>query len=272
MISKKLSQNFYIACTNGDLDTVKNLYQDYDRAKSSVFSAFINIFKPIIDPHYHEDSALLNACSYGHHHIVEYLLNQNNFANGLNVESKIETCLSFIMKSGNLELTKLMLSLIEKKPSLTSHISLGFNSACAKGHLDIVKYVLEESDFNWIAYDKKTRSKEDYSLVYSGFIDSCKRGQLEIVKYIVESPGLKEKIDFNKFHSRISVNNVDIIRYFIFDLNIKKEDPFIAKLNISSNIAEQMDSFFKIKEMHTEINQEINSADYPQTTKKRIKL
>jgi hypothetical protein len=256
----------------GDLDTVKRLYQDYNIIKSSAFSAFINLFDPIIDPHYHEDSALLNACSYQQHDIAEYLLNQDSFTVGLNSDSKIEICLSFIMKSGNLDLTKKMLSLIEKKHSLTSYISLGFNSACAKGHLNIVKYILEESDFNWIAYDKKTRGKEDYSLVYSGFIDSCKRGQLDIVKYIVESPGLKERIDFNKFQSKISVNNVNIIRYFIFDLGIKKEDSFISKLNVSSNIAEQMDNFFKIKEMHTEIEQDINSADYPQTTKKRMKL
>lgn len=272
MISEKLSQNFYIACANGDLDTVKKLYEDYDRVKSSVFSAFINLFKPIINPHYQEDSALLNSCSYKHHNIVEYLLNQTSFINGLNAESKIETCLSFIMKTGNLELTKQMLSLIEKKPSLTSTISLAFNSACAKGHLDIVKYVLAESNFNWVAYDKKTRSKEDYSLVYCGFIDACKRGQLDLVKYIVDSPNLSERIDFNKFHSSLVINNIDIIRYFIFDLNIKKEDPFISKLNLSDALANEMEKFFKTKEIHTEINQEINDVAYPTINKKRLKL
>lgn len=271
MKSNTLSDNFCAACANGDLATVKRLYEDYEKFQFSVFYSFINLFKPTIDPHYYEDTPLLNACGYKNHSIVEYLLNQKSFTKNLNKNSKLEICLSFIMKSGNLELTKSMLSLIENNHKLNTPIALAFNSACAKGHLNIAKYVLSESEFNWVAYDKKSRAEEDYSLVYSGFIDACKRGQLDIVKYIVESPNIKEKIDFNKFHSTFIVNNIDIIHYFIFDLNIKKDDPFISKLRVSDDNASKMENLFKINETYTDIAHDINSVELP-PVKKRMKL
>lgn len=271
MISEKLNRTFSIACAEGDLEIVKKLYEDYDKSKSSIFSAFLSIFTPMLDPHHKEDNALLTSCSYERNDVVKYLLSQQKYITTFKNDSQLNICLSLVMKSGNFELTQLLLPVIQKNKYHTD-ISLGFNSACAKGYLDIVKYVLDYPNFNWIEYDSKKRDKEDYSLLYTGFISACKRGQLDIIKYLVETPGLNEKIDFNQFHSNLIVNNIDIIRYFIFELDMKKSDSFFSHISVHDNMKYQMEDFFKTKEMYTDINQELNSVDTPKHKQKRLKV
>jgi len=256
---KEKNSTFFTACFNGDLNTVKALYEEHESLYYSRFLRFFSLFFPQIDPHWKDDSILLNAITYHHYDIAEYLLSKQSFLKSLTKNNQLGFCASLVMKDGNLELTKLIL---KHKEYISSHgsITTGFNSVCSEGHLELLEYLTTDQILNLIEYDAKKVDVLNYPILYQGFISACNKGQLEVVKYLTSSPHLKGKIDFNQFNRSFKITNTEILYHLIMELNIKEIDPVIKHFKISSELKSDMDNYFRLKNiqnLHNEINLEL---------------
>ncbi len=268
---KERNSLFFMACANGDLDTVKTLYEEYDSLKSSYFFKFLSLFYPKIDAHWKNDSALVNVISYHRYDIAEYLLSKKSFVESFSDDNQLGMCLSLVMKDGHLELTKLIL---KHKAHIRSpgNITMGFNHVCSEGHMELLEYLTTDPVLNLIEYDAKKLNGINYPILYQGFISACHKGQVEVVKYLTSSPQLKGQIDFHQFNKPFLIKNAEILQHLIVDLNITREHPIVKNFKINKELQEQMNSFFRmqdIKNLHKQINNELKNEN---KHNKRIKI
>jgi hypothetical protein len=97
-------------------------------------------------------------------------------------------------------------------------------------------------------------------------------GHLEVIKYLTSSHELKEHIDINKkmdkyFEDALSCNQSDVIRYFIFDLNIEKNKKIEKLFQQYPN--PQFESWFNLRDVNKELAQELD-GNKPNNKKNKI--
>lgn len=251
-----------MACQEGDLKTLQNLFAN----------------KKIKSHHNHSFTSMFNTvCEKGYLNIVQYLLTspdtQDSFHN-LHIQD------DFWVKK-----------------------------TCENGHLDVIKYLFTSKELNSHA---KVNANESIAL-----ISSCDSLNYNLIKFFTSCPELKEHANIHAQNDKafiylcrdyytfnLMVNNkrmymkmmfgrdlpgnkaknlskpnliMEIIEYFIFDLNIPKTDAIANYLNEESRdkekniFKETLKAKFDMRDFHNSLQDElVINAD--KKTAKRMKL
>lgn len=170
-------------------------------------------------------------------------------------------------RDGDLEKVKSLLSkeVSENNPSHVYNIcsiqNRAFEYACCYGHVDIVNYLLTNSN---LTYHVDIHMGDDI-----GLRSASECIQLEMVKYLLTSPNLIEHAhihadDDGAFKGACYNDDNELINYFIIDFQIKRTDA----INIFIKNASEIISMFDKRELliNLENDLEINSS------KKRKKI
>jgi hypothetical protein len=198
-------------------------------------------------------------------------------------------------QNGDLDYIKYLLTSTELKlhadPNLNGNYC--FKLACRSGHLDTVKYLfsdentklklstdrliidgtLEAADNNQIEILDYFRNQAKINNHYTEarFINdnlvilerACAFGFLETVDYILQNPKvenyvLDEKTIFNLFESCIYANSSDLIKYFIFELNLKNTESVTKLLDeVSEEQKKEIEQLFELRQLNQSLNSEL---------------
>lgn len=112
-------------------------------------------------------------------------------------------------------------------------------------------------------------SKKELNVMFK---DACAQDDLGEVKYLLTSPDLKEYADIhddNDYGFKLACfkGYLNIIKFLIFDINIKKTEQIEKYLTKNPN--EQVKNMFKIRELNKRLNNELKSDNI---INKKIKL
>lgn len=280
------------ACFDGELEKVKYLLTshelkfnaqaqchdgDYDLSfplKQAAFNGHFEIIKYLLtspdlnehaDIHFENDDAFYIACTRGHLDIIKYMLTSPelkehadiSIAGGGNV-------LSGACIHGYLKVLDYLLTSPELKEHavLDIHNDAPLNMACLGNQIEIVKYILTFPKY-------ATQEKVNFA-----FTEACAYGQTEIVKFlfttdeILYKPNIHDQKD-SAFGKLLENEESELLRYFIFDLNIKKTHFIKKHLKDNSTFSKQVNDWFNLREINKQLNKELNCDKF---NNKKIKI
>jgi ankyrin repeat protein len=269
-----LNQTFTTACTNGDIKTVKELYNKYYAGKSK-FSKFLSIFRlnSVLNLHWDNDSPIVGACLGGQYDVIQFLLSDKKFKNIVQKNNRLASGLHLAIGAGDLEIVKFILPLVKENETCYEKIYSGFVNACRVGHLDIVKYIINQSIFDLEKFDKKAFASPCYSMKCKGFITACENGQIDIVKYLTNSFELKKTVDLNEVNTVVKIDRFEIMEYFIFGLNLKQNHSFMMRLNMSYELENYTLDLLDKKKSYKQLAKELKqSKDIKEKPSRKMKL
>jgi len=172
-----VSDYFVSACAGGNLDIVKLT----------------------IDKDYTDDwnIGMYSAAEAGHKNVFEFILDKAGGWTNAHISQSVNSFYYISTKNGHYEISVQISHLVSRECLFFAactegnlekvsnnntdldyfdiYLLLGMVIACEKGYLDIVKYILEKTQ--WYHYN---------DTVAAGLLDACKTGQLEIIKYLVQ--------------------------------------------------------------------------------------
>jgi ankyrin repeat protein len=279
----ELNTTLIKACLDGEFEKVKYLLTspelklhaqaqchdgDYDLSfplKQAAFNGNFEIVKYLLtssdlkehaDIHFENDDAFYMACIRGHLDIVTYMLTSPELKEHADItiagggDPLCGPCIH-----GHLEVLDYLLTSqeLKKHADITIHDDAPLRMACLGGHVKIIEYI-----FNLPGYI--TQERVNFALT-----EACAYGRTEIVKFLLSTdniqlkPNIHTKKD-NAFGKLLELEEGELLRYFIFDLNIKKSR-FIKKyLQENSNkFTQQVSDWFKLRELNKQLNKEFDS-------------
>src|SRR5579875_1095764 len=207
---KDINEAFVSACANSDFDKVKYLL----KTNELPYKASIN----------YDDSACGKLTFFNSHvDIVKYLSLSPNLKEHLDVKPYAHNVISFAKNNKDWEWLEILLS--DLITDNNQHLNNLFHFSCRDGDSDTVNYL-----FNSKWKDKIAINKTLYN-------DACFGGNVDIIDFLRNN--FKDDIDTNDERAFLNcyasleydTDNLDIMEYFIFDLNI----PY------SSNIKKYLD-------------------------------
>lgn len=233
----EITDKFLTACSFGDLALVIDLYSNH-YLKHKTFTSRILSFLTlsnnsieILDPHYDENLPFRYAASNGHADVVSYLLNQQFFIENI-YQNDLYTAIGVAISINDLKTIKAIEPFIKhKNKEFLQQISKGFVEACREGHLDVVKYAVENLDDN----DYFDYSDIEFPNIYelfvnktikeAGFIEACETEKIEVVKYILSDKAFSNKIN-NPILSQglviaLSKRNEELIKLIVPNIHDK---------------------------------------------------
>jgi hypothetical protein len=288
--SKKLTQQeidniFLLACSDNDLDAVKNLYNNYPPIKNktikSVYSSFLKIFKldvPALNIHTRSGMGLKSICEKGSIDILKYLISLPEFTEQSKInDSGYDAELNNIFSEGlfnslsnkHFEIADLIVPFIKNQyeRSFILNAHLRFLDLCLDGNLDGIKFLINNEHLD-LPYDDWIDGKLNSYRAYSeGFIEACREGHIDIVQYFTSSHELSTHVNLKKIDESFEIKNIEIIRYFIFDLNINKNHPIFNKIIYPK---EEIDKLLEKRELFNKLSNNIPEQD--STSRKRPKI
>lgn len=191
MYISKLNQSFALACSQGNLNVVVEMYEKYYRNKSKL-SKFIGISNliPVLNPNFDHDTPIMNACLSRQYEVIKFLLSDEFFKKN----DKLASGLNYAMGKGDLKIAELIFPLLKENNYCYDRIHNGFVEACKNGHLNIVKYMTTQSIFDFGKF-KFRHPNYITSMNLQGFVNACENGHADVVKYLTSSPELKEHVN-----------------------------------------------------------------------------
>ncbi len=209
------------------------------------------------------DQALISACLNDNIDEIKYLLTSKDIKLNANIHADEDFLLRTACRSGNLELIKYYLTSPELKEHANIHAKSNnvFNFACYSNQLDILRYILTSPEL-----------KEHANLDIAGFANACGEGHLDLVKYLLTSSELSQHIDLyaednRGFRWAVNNNQIEIARYFIFDLKMEKNESIDEFLKENPN--EDVEKMFQLASLNKNLDQELNSNN---SLSKRLKI
>lgn len=264
----EITKKFVQACQAGDLLTVKNLYMQSSDKQG--FKLKFLTKEPVFDAHNDQELALRSANVHGHHNVVKFLLEDQDFIKNLEYKSVLTKLFNnsvsngFLTKNKSFEITTLVVPLIkELEVFYDKQILLGFSKVCASGDIPTLEYLVE--NLNVYSILPMMTSQKPYALKEHGFIEACGEGNLDAVKFFLTSPKLREKVDFEQIITPVLISDMSILEYLVFDFNMPR-DSALAKHIISDNL----DSVLEKRDLFNSLNSSIKSNNPEQ--KSRLKL
>jgi hypothetical protein len=144
-------------------------------------------------------------------------------------------------------------------------IAAGMSDAIEDGHLNIIKYLVENNS-DELHLDGTLNAG---MILYIASLYN----QPEVVKYIVEEDkarGFNINVD-ESFKTAYELGFLDVIRVFIFDYNMQKNDTFVKCLYMgASGIAQDVRNMVKLRELNKTLSAELASSN--QEHNKRMKV
>jgi hypothetical protein len=299
LLGERLNNKFANDCYSGDLNSIKDIYKHHsiNNLKKKLFYVFRKIAGqdiPILDPHYSDDSALINACQQNHYDIVEFLLKDKDFMQGLISSNKKDETLTrginHALGNNNLEMFKLISPLIDKKDIFFHmNISSGYTKACQNSNLNMLDLFFADKSINPPHLNNLQPENMPATIMLNGMISenrdklttiavsgiknngllaACISGSLDTVKYFTESTNSNHYVNIDMFfknkEANLLVGSFEVMEYLIFNLNIDKNLYLNGKVKLSS-IFDQDDhqnviNLFEKRDLFKEINNEINNS------------
>ena len=200
----------------------------------------------------------LAACANGKTDIIKCLIDSPELHNRINREHYITEYFKIACANGRLKTVEYLSTadnINRENPKLL--FSIGLTHATRDGKLNIAKYLLENF-----------RDLINEDVIKTGQLvnTACEYGELEILKYlhsinILNKDNIHQHDDAN-FMLAYDNNKLEVIRYFIFDLNMDKTEDIKQILSQKKN--KEIEHMFTLrdlnKELHSnlELNQSIN--------------
>lgn len=205
----EVAAKLFAACSSGNVDALKRLV-DTEPAAVSLLAETKDPDTPIAKRI--AEKTICNACSKGQYDIVKCLLKAGT---NPNVSTSVGTPIFAAAKIGSVDIVKLLVenhaeykntrggfsplfvACVEGKLSVLSYlVKHGANldlfdnpplifTACSSGHVDIVKYLMEETQFDiHMTLNKEDAVKVDGkdTLLYT----ACQRNKFEMASYLVQ--------------------------------------------------------------------------------------
>jgi hypothetical protein len=291
-----LHNKFAEACKNGDLDTIRKIYNKYyyepkkiyNRIKKK-FHAFLKISEPLLieptlNPYSGECYHIVEAANQNHTDILKFFLTDKFFLKTIkkNNQFKIKllsNILNGAMHNKNIDIVQLVLPLIdEKNEFFYERIFQGFEHACANDGLNVVEALFNDNLVkNQVTeiYETTYNTTSSQSLINSGFKIACKNGDLNLVKFFTDSSKLNYAINFLNYDGFVEVKNYSIAEYLICENNLTKEQSQ-SKIYLAYNVANkveitaQISALIESRQLAQELNNELEIKNEP--AKKRIKV
>ena len=171
----------------------------------------------------HTKSAPLHvAAIYGHLEVMKYLINNFNFdPNIVGVHGR--TALYYACSNGHHEVAKYLIKECHCNPDTRFEKDTLLHIAAAHGHLDLVKYFVE--DLN-IDVDIQGLMK------WTPLFYAVQNGHHDIIKYLIETccdASMRDECNVAPLDIAAIYGQLDIIKYFVKDLNINCSIPGFTK-------------------------------------------
>jgi hypothetical protein len=236
----------YAACQNGDTEIIKNLLDSEGYKNTNQIST---------------SRMLLTANDYNQLGIIKCILESNEARKKIDPLDVIKELVKTSAKKGYLGITKYLLEQPEvinnKKTEVPVSAAL---NAINYGKLDTLEYILDNFHDNTVL----NRSLKIGTLLS----EACKDGELEIVKYLLDKT--KVNIHFNDdlcFKSSYDEDQFEVLRYFIFDLDLEKTG--IIKDYMNQIFKPEVGNMFELRDLNKSLNQELTQKS---SVNKRAKI
>ena len=159
----------------------------------------------LINEGYNKNNILMYLCEFGRLDLVKYLVGKS----GNNIQYVFENCKATnfravltASRSGHLEIVKYLVEECEVDPR--GEDDWAILSACASGHLNIVKYLVEKCGLN-------ARAQGDCAVRWA-----CDCGHLNIVKYLVEKCGSNARYNNDLAVRLTSIHgHLELVKYLV---------------------------------------------------------
>lgn len=268
MKTKKLSQSeldqlFLKACKEQNFFLIKELDEKYPLTKETKVTSFLKIFgyqaKPVLDVHCNNSDGLIELGKLGNMECLNYLSKHHSFflvrKSSTNKESnELLNSLFQEVSNRNTLAVESLASLVENSFQFTFHIYETFNDACMNGDLDTVKFIMLNDNFP--TYTLLNTRYDEFHQLNIGFINACESGNLALVEFLTSSPELDEKVNLTLIEDTLFINNPDIIRHFVFDLNLQRRHNVFQQIDIDNHAI--IDELFQKKELFLNLHKELS--------------
>jgi hypothetical protein len=208
---------------------------------------------------------LYEAGKNGHLNIVKYLFEDNYVSQYVNLPDNVNGILLECCDEYEFEIISYIItnSSIIKDNIFSKFCMDQALIASRNGHLHLLQALLTP---------QKDNSRIGKMLLNGGILSAASQhGHIDIVKYLLESPDLTNyrfPINYNlAFKSACSFDEMEVIKYFIFNKNINLDNDL--KSYFSKNPNESVIKLFELREINQQLTSELEDN---QTTNKRIKI
>lgn len=164
-------------------------------------------------------------------------------------EGFVEACNQGDVKTINLYITK-----NPYKDHIQKLLPGGLSISCQKGHLEALEFFVSA-----VNMDESAKN----SAAQEGLLLASANGHLPVVKLLLNSPDITVKPDLHKgndfiFQTALVYERMDVLRYFIFDLNIEKTPGIDAALKEhKKDSVTAAENWFKVRDLNTQLESEL---------------
>jgi hypothetical protein len=242
---EKIQDILQQCCEDGDLETLKSLFTCKHARKVIA----------------HPNTILSFVAEKGHLELVNYLLTSPDLEENANIMTRNDNPFRQACINGHLELVKYILyDTYERTINFKVSCMDGVTYAANSGQLNVLKYFLTSPDIS-----PTNRLSIEYGQ-NKAFKQAVLNGHLNIVQYVLTSPELSEHANIHLdndvgFDNALQHKHLDILKYFIIDLNIEKTPYILESLSRYPN--ENVDKYFEIRDLNSELNKNLEPNIIP---------
>lgn len=257
---KSLFQLLNKLCDENDIDKIKYIFESdvlkniFGLCKSEVLSDILeDIEKTILDCHLIKKCCELNSLE-----ILKYILEYCHGYRGDYILEELEYQINegslIACEKGSVEVLDYLLNSKEIKLNAKIDSDAMFYRACSKNQVNILEYLFKHP---------KVEQDRDFGIRSGELLQSaCAYSDLNTIKFIFNYPEFKDKINIHVkddilLETLIIDNRIDVIKYFIFDLNIEKTED-IKKL-LRTTTTNEVEKMFQARELKGELKTELKS-------------
>jgi len=280
-ISMNIKKGYLEACKNGLWDAVKYTMDNFDIDNSD--DIYINADKN--SKHFFEyayaslkDQGFITACESNQIEFVKNMLEDKDYLISINKKPTLIDALGNSISSGHIDISKYLISKVkEKSQYYYDTICLAFVFSCNKGDINTVKSLLEDKDWNFDSTLFKTPYYVNFKHckstipIQDGFNNAFENARLEIVKYLTSQPKSAFYVDIKnlegKINSKLEFTDVhfEIMKYFIFQLDFKKQDSFMV-------FPKEINELFEKKHLQEQLSDELVDSTNLKKNIKQVKI
>lgn len=244
IIINDIKSQFIDSCEQGNLEIIKSLFLTKLLTDKIKFDGFVK------------------ACEFGKLNIIEFIHNNNNnnlfkkFLSLSNIfnEAENKETVGFLMACNNndLNLTKYLLNRKEiiKNKNFKTIVNDGLLSASGANNLEVVEFLF--SNFNIDPYHS--------------FLIACANGNVSVVDYFLKNAKNNQINLFDGFFCSVEEDNQELIKYFIFDYGIKKNEDITKSIRNKQEII----NMFNLRDINNSLDENLSIKN--KNLNKKIKI
>ena len=208
---------------------------------------------------------LIISCETGDLARAEFLLNHTELKIRYDIDSYFSNSILQASKKGHIDVMKFLNTSLSdgEKQEIGPYQNTLLVKACRDGNLEVIRYLLTSED---IKDSVDINAGDDDAMDWA-----CSMGHLEVVKYLTSSPEITKHVNVNESKNAFIVacanGKFDIIRHFIFDLNMKKS--VYVELFLDNNPVEEVEKMFALRDLNQSLSKELVTNEL---VGKKIKL